>query len=116
MTRLFNINLKQKKFSKLWKKSDIILIFKKGYRHNIETYRPSLSPTIAKISSKVIQNFLRLLLNFQQPFEQALFRRGYLTIDHLFTVNMFIEKVQEYQFDFHLAFTDCKKAFDSNEH
>ena len=48
-----------------------------------------------------------------QPREQAGFRSGYSTIDHLHTMNL--EKTSEYDMPLCLAFVDYEKAFDSVE-
>ena len=53
------------------------------------------------------------MLDYQQPPNQAGFRKEFSTTDHLHTVNQIIEKVTEYQMEIHLAFVDYKKAFDS---
>ncbi len=80
-----------------WKYSNIIFLFKKGSRHQIENYRPiSLSSTISKIFSKVIELRIRKILDFNQPPEQAGFRQNYSTIDHLHTLNQIFEKTSDY--------------------
>lgn len=92
LTILFNAILLHKEIPTDWKKSNIILLFKKGDRHNIENYRPiSLSPTLAKIFSKLIESLSRNILNSEQPVEQAGFRRGFSTIDHLFVINLLMQ-------------------------
>ncbi len=97
-----------------WKHSNIIVIFKKGDRHKIENYRPkSLSPTIAKKFSKLIEKRISPFVISQQPLEQAGFWKNFSTIDHLFIVNQIIEKCQEYQVELHMALIDYNKAFDS---
>ena len=50
-----------------------------------------------------------------QPREQAGFRSGYSTIDHLHTMNQLIKKTSEYNMPLCLAFVDYEKAFDSVE-
>lgn len=53
--------------------------------------------------------------DFYQPVEQAEFRRGYSTTDHLQVIHMIIGKAVEYNIPLHLAFVDYQKAFDSIE-
>ena len=114
---LFNKVLATQKIPEGWKISDIILIHKKGDKHKIDNYRPiSLGSALSKIFSKLIENRIKPILNSQQPVEQAGFRSGFSTTDHLFTLNLLIEKSIEYNFELHLAFIDFKKAFDSIDH
>ena len=51
-----------------------------------------------------------------QPPEQAGFRSGFSTTDHLQTVNKILEKSQEFRLGLYIAFVDFTKAFDSVEH
>ena len=55
-------------------------------------------------------------LDENQPWEQAGFRKGYSTTDHLHALNQLIEKSKEYQRPLCLSFIDYEKAFDSVEH
>ncbi|KAK6745741.1 hypothetical protein RB195_012079 [Necator americanus] len=50
-----------------------------------------------------------------QPCEQAGFRKGFSTIDHIHTVSKLIEVSREYKMPLCLTFIDLKKAFDSVE-
>ncbi|CAG9840233.1 unnamed protein product [Diabrotica balteata] len=50
-----------------------------------------------------------------EPKEQAVFRAGYGTNDHLHTIKILIEKCIEYNIPLVLAFVDYEKAFDSVE-
>ncbi|CAG9116776.1 unnamed protein product [Plutella xylostella] len=53
-------------------------------------------------------------MEFQPP-EQAGFRKGFSTIDHIHTVRQIIQKTEEYNQPLCLAFVDYEKAFDSIE-
>ncbi len=65
-----------------WRFSDIIILHKKGNRHKIENYRPiTLSLTVAKIFSKLIERRLQPILARHKPIEQAGFRSSFSTID-----------------------------------
>lgn len=52
----------------------------------------------------------------QQPIEQADFRTGFSTTDHMHVIKQLIEKFQEYSKALYTAFVDYSKAFDSLEH
>ena len=52
-----------------------------------------------------------------QTVEQAGFRKGYSTVEHIFTLQQIIEKCYEYdKFDVYIMFIDFSKAFDSVEY
>ncbi|VDP41485.1 unnamed protein product, partial [Heligmosomoides polygyrus] len=50
-----------------------------------------------------------------QPREQAGFRRGFGSIDHIHTITKLTEVSREYKLPLCLTFIDLKKAFDSVE-
>ena len=55
-------------------------------------------------------------LDENQPREQAGFRKGYSTSDHLQALNQTIEKSNEYSLPLYIGFIDYEKAFDTVEH
>ncbi|VDO08661.1 unnamed protein product [Brugia timori] len=117
LTKLFNRILKTGTIPTEWKRSNIIILHKKGDRHKIGNYRPiTLSLTIAKIFSKLIETRIQKLLIEHQPIEQAGFRKTFSTIDHLQSINQIIEKSTEYQITLYIALIDYNKAFDSLKH
>ena len=59
---------------------------------------------------------LSKVLDNEQSFDQAGFRSGYSTLDHLFVLEQIAEKTQEYQAPVWIAALDFKKAFDTVEH
>ena len=50
------------------------------------------------------------------PIEQAGFRRGRGTRDHIANLRWIMEKAREYQRDMYMCFIDYKKAFDCVDH
>lgn len=117
ITTLFNKILMEEITPIQWTLATIILIFKKGDIADLNNYRPiSLLPAFYKLFMKVMLNRLSKTLDNSQPREQAGFRSGYSTTDHLHCITQIIEKCQEYQKPLFLAFIDFTKAFDSIEH
>ena len=113
---LLNKCLMEGRIPDAWKNAEVVLLYKKGDFTNIENYRPiSLLSHLYKLFTRIINNRLSTKLDSYQPIEQAGFRKGFSTIDHLQTIKTVIEKTTEYNIPLHLAFVDYQKAFDSIE-
>ena len=94
----------------------MVLFFKKGDNARLKNYRPiSLLSHVYKLFSRVITNRLARRFDDFQPPEQAGFRKGYSTVDHIHTLRQVIQKTEEYNLPLCLAFVDYEKAFDSIE-
>lgn len=117
LKHLFNLCIEQQTIPTNWNEAIIVIVFKKGDRTMLENYRPiSLLSQMYKLFTRIITNRITNKLDAYQPVEQAAFRKGYSTNDHLLTVKIIIEKSIEYNFPIHMAFVDYEKAFDSVEH
>ena len=117
LTSLFNKIIQSKLIPTQWKQSDIIIMYKKGDGKDFNNYRPiTFYSKIGIIFMKIIEKRLKNTITFNQPIEQAGFKSGYSTFDHLQTINQLIKKSCEYQIKVFLSFLDYKKAFDSIEH
>ncbi|KAK6735097.1 hypothetical protein RB195_018346 [Necator americanus] len=93
-----------------------MLLYKKGDPHDIGNYRPiCLLSVIFKLFTRVILNRIEKILDERQPCEQAGFRKGFSTIDHIHTVSKLIKVSREYKMPLCLTFINLKKAFDSVE-
>ena len=114
ITKLFNKCITLCDVPKDWKNAIIILLFKKGEKEDIRNYRPiSLLSVLYKILMKVLTNRLQKQLDAVQPKEQAGFRSGFSTIDHIHTIREIIERSNEFELPLCMAFVDYEKAFDS---
>ena len=97
-----------------WREAVIIPIYKKGDVTKCENYRPiSLLPHAYKILSKIIQDRIQRREEEILKEEQAGFRKGRGTTDHIFTFSQRVEKMWEKNKDIHCVFIDFKQAFDS---
>lgn len=117
LCKLYNACLRNSITPEQWSKSIIILLHKKGDITQIENYRPiSLLSQIYKLFMRIISKRLTAKLDLYQPIEQAGFRKGYGTNDHLHTIKILIEKCIEYNKPLVLIFVDYEKAFDTVDH
>ena len=86
--------------------------FKNGNKKDLKNYRPiCLLSNIYKVLTKIPTKRLKKTLD--QTREQAGFRSGYSTTDHIHVVNQLKEKCREYNIPLCIAFVDYEKAFDS---
>ena len=123
ITTIFNRTLetkkkkKKKKIPAEWKEAKMIILHKKGDVRDIKKYRPvSLLSHMYKLFTRILQKWMERVLDENQPREQAGFRKGYSTVDHLQKINQLIEKCNEFKRPLCIGYIDYEKAFDSIEH
>ena len=117
LTNIFNNILKTKQIPDSWHEAKIVILFKKGDPKDIKNYRPiSLLSHSYKILTRLLQTRIERTLDENQPREQAGFRKGYSTTDHLQALHQIIEKSNEYNLPLCIGFIDYEKAFDTVEH
>ena len=117
LTNIFNNILRTKQIPDSWHEAKIVILFKKGDPKDIKNYRPiSLLSHSYKIFTRLLQTRIERTLDENQPREQAGFRKGYSTSDHLQALNQIIEKSNEYNLPLCIGFIDYEKAFDTVEH
>ncbi|GBP22261.1 Putative uncharacterized transposon-derived protein F52C9.6 [Eumeta japonica] len=114
---LFNKILETQNIPQKWGESRITLLYKKGDPQDIGNYRPiSLLPTMYKLFAMCLEKRLEPDIEKHQTKEQAGFRPGFSTIDHIHTIEQIVEKYQEFKSPLYLAYVDYAKAFDSITH
>ena len=114
LTSIFNNILRTKQIPDSWHEAKIVILFKKGDPKDIKNYRPiSLLSHSYKIFTRLLQTRIERTLDENQPREQAGFRKGYSTTDHLQALNQIIEKSNEYSLPLCIGFIDYETAFDT---
>ena len=95
----------------------LVVIFKKGDPTLSANYRPiAILPILYKLFTRVLCARLQVFLMPQQSVDQAAYRKGFSTEDHLLTASLIIERSKEFNFPVWLALVDFEKAFDTIEH
>ena len=91
--QLFTQCLCKRDVPEAWCNAIVSLLHKKGDKEDLGNYRLiSLLSAICKLFSKILTNRLEKIFDENQPREQAGFRLGYSTLDHLDTMNQLIAK------------------------
>ncbi|CAG5054997.1 unnamed protein product [Parnassius apollo] len=110
LQKLFNSVLHGGTTPEAWSRSAVVLLFKKGDNALLKNYRPiSLLSRVYVLFSRVITNRLARRLNDFQPPEQAGFRKGFSTIDHIHTLRQIVQKTEEYNLPLCLAMWTMRK-------
>ena len=114
---LFNKILEERVIPSCWKEAKIIILHKKGDKQDMKNYRPiSLLSHLYKLFTRILQTRLLSILDRYQPREQAGFRKGFSSIDHLHALNNIIAASNEFNLEINVGYIDFEKAFDSVEH
>jgi len=118
LTKLFNKLYDMNVFPSDWCKSVIIPLFKKGDDKIPDNYRGiSLLSIVSKVFTAVLNKRIYTWAEKEEKIskEQAGFRKGYSTIDHIFTLVTMVKKKLNNKRGgkVYVAFIDYKKAFDT---
>jgi hypothetical protein len=92
--KLFNFIFAKGKFPKIWNKSFLVLIHKKGNTFDPGNYRPiSISSNLGKLFNKIIHGRLLKFFNVNYLISpnQIGFKKKSHTSDHLFTLKSIID-------------------------
>jgi len=104
----FNLVLQTGEIPKRWSDGIIFPIYKnKGEPNSPNTYRPiTLLSCVGKLFTTALNNRLNLFLAANKTIlqNQACFRKGYSTLDHIFTLNSVIELLKHYRKKLHCIF------------
>ena len=100
-----------------WKESVVRVLYKSGPSNAAANYRPiTIIPLLYKLFAILLLNRIEPTIEKQQSTDQAAYRKGYSTDDHLFVFAQLHEKTLEHRLDYWIAAIDFRKAFDSIEH
>ena len=116
LTRFFNLVLSTGLVPEEWCIGSILPLYKgKGSRSNPDNYRGiTLLSCIGKLFTAAINQRLQFFVerNGLLGEEQAGFRAGHSTLDHIFSLHLLIKLYQQRNKRIYAAFVDYKKAFD----
>ncbi|KAH7673194.1 hypothetical protein AAVH_26712 [Aphelenchoides avenae] len=116
LAKLFTDCMRKKRIPLKWKESRSVLLYKKGDPNDVKNYRPiCLLPVIYKLFTKISVIRITEQLDAAQPPEQAGFRRGFCTLDHMQALNQVPGRAREKDMRLYLVFVDYEKAFHSIE-
>eukprot|EP00745_Piridium_sociabile_P014995 TRINITY_DN220_c0_g1_i2.p1 TRINITY_DN220_c0_g1~~TRINITY_DN220_c0_g1_i2.p1 ORF type:complete len:782 (+),score=58.82 TRINITY_DN220_c0_g1_i2:69-2414(+) len=116
LVKLFNYLFDNGIYPENWTESIILPLFKKGDANDTNNYRGvSLCNISSKLYSSIINNRLQEWVNMNNITgeHQAGFKKGYCTIDHMFTLLAAVQKQFASNTKLYVAFVDFEKAFDS---
>ena len=120
VVKLFNHILNTGDFPKEWEVGIIVPIFKKGITADLNNYRRiTLLSVAGKLLPSVLNNRLeKVAAKFTTLCEnQAGFRKGYRTTDHIFTLSTIISHfINAQKTEIFARFVDFTKAFDKVSH
>lgn len=115
--KLFNLVLTSGKIPKDWVVGIIVPIYKnKGSIYNADNYRGiTLLSCVGKLFTHVVNDRIKTLLDDNNSLgeEQAGFRQGYSTVDHIFALNFIVNLYLYKGRRLFCTFVDYRKAFDS---
>jgi len=115
--KLFNLILKTGIIPSEWTKGVILPIYKnKGNKKDPNNYRGiTLLSCLGKLFTSLLNTRLTKFAKTHQLIgpEQAGFRKGYSTTDHVFVLNCIVDMYLYKHKKLYCTFIDYKKAFDS---
>ena len=100
-----------------WKMTRLKVLFKKGDSQLAGNYRPiSILSILYKLFSRILCARIQVSLMKEQSVDQAAYRRGFSTEDHLLCTSLLAEKCSEWSTEVWFGLVDFEKSFDTVEH
>ena len=100
-----------------WLQARISVIYKKGDTTLPSNYQPiAILSLLYKLFSRMLCGRLRKTIESQQSIDQAAYRKGFSTEDHLLTLTLLLEASSEWSTEVWIGLIDFEKAFDTVEH
>lgn len=97
-----------------WKTGILSVIHKKGNRKECQNYRGiTVTSIFSRMYGRILKKFVEQEFTTLEIEEQAGFRTGRSTMDHIFSIRQLIEKRITFQQPLHLVFVDLEKAYDN---
>jgi len=115
-SKLFNSILCLSYYPKAWKIGVLTNLFKTGDPSQTDNYRGlMINSCLAKVFNTIINSRVTKFLcdNKKICYEQIGFKRKARTSDHLFVINVLLQKYTKSKQKLYLCFVDLKKAYDS---
>jgi len=115
LVNLFNRLFDSGSFPVEWSKSIIVPIHKKGDANSPDNYRGvALTSIVGKVYTHILNRRLTKWASENEKIveEQAGFRAGYSTVDHIFSLFSIVQRFLQKNTKLYVAFVDFKKAFD----
>ena len=102
---------------KQWYNTRLVVIFKKGDATSPSNYRPiAILPILYKLFSRMLCKRIQVDIINNQSVDQAAYRKGYSTVDHLLCTTLLMERAAEWNVEMWFGLVDFEKAFDTVEH
>ena len=100
-----------------WKRMRLTVIYKKGDCKLVQNYRPiAMIPILYKLFSRMLCNRIQDQVLKELSPDQAAYRPGFSTEDHLTTLTLLFERCREWNREVWLGQVGFEKAFDTVEH
>ena len=100
-----------------WLTSRLVVIFKKGDPTLPANYRPiAILSILYKLFSCMLHGRLVKVIMPHLSTDQAAYRKGFSTEDHLLSTILLLERCSEWNVELWLGLCDFRKAFDTVEH